>query len=108
MYSLGAELSVDVCRSTSSTVTPFCIYVSPTGDKPWYLHRGKLATIYISNLPLGVTNEGREAIAHGEDPIYKVSPPSTHVATREPYLTTATENTQRNSRMPPHATSSPP
>src|SRR4051812_43111905 len=51
-----------VCRSTSSVVTPTCISVSPTGDKPWYLCRGKFAAILHLNLPLGVTNEGREAI----------------------------------------------
>src|ERR1041384_7536649 len=51
-----------MCRSTSSAVTPSCISASPTGDKPWYLHRGKLPLHCISNLPLGVTYEGREAI----------------------------------------------
>src|SRR3954463_10892399 len=43
-------------------MTPSCISTSPIGDKPWYLHRGKLPLHCISNLPLGVTNEGREAI----------------------------------------------
>ena len=62
LYSLGAKLSVVVCRSTSSAVTPTCISWIPTRDKPWYLHRGKLPLHCISNLPLGVTNKGREAI----------------------------------------------
>src|SRR3954465_10708246 len=62
MYSLGAKLFVSVCRSTSSAVTPTCISASPTGDIPWYLHREKLPLHGISNLPPGVTNEGREAI----------------------------------------------
>ena len=26
---------------------PTCISLGPTGDKPWYLHRGKFSTIYI-------------------------------------------------------------
>src|SRR3954464_8358863 len=28
-------------------LSPTCISASPTGDKPWYVHRGKFATIYI-------------------------------------------------------------
>src|SRR3954467_7048873 len=62
MYSLGEKLFVSVCMSTSSAVKPSCISAIPTVDKPWYLHRGKLPLHCISNLPLGVTNEGREAI----------------------------------------------
>ena len=46
----------------SAPLTPTCISCESSGDKPWYLHRGKLPLHYISNLPLGVTNEGREAI----------------------------------------------
>src|SRR3954463_11245031 len=48
--------------STSSVVTPTCISASPTGYKPWYLHRGKFAAMLHLNLPLGVINEGPEAI----------------------------------------------
>ena len=62
LNSLGAKLFVFVCRYTLSIVTPTCISASPTGDKPWYPHRGKLPLHCISNLPLGVTNEGREVI----------------------------------------------
>src|SRR4051812_15728179 len=43
-------------------MTPSCIYASPTRDKAWYLHRGKFAATLHLNLPLDVTNEGREAI----------------------------------------------
>ena len=34
--------------------------MSPTGDKPWYLCRGKLPLHYISTFHFGLTNEGRE------------------------------------------------
>src|ERR1041385_3600473 len=55
---------MSVCRSTSvAPLTPTYHLQSPTGDKPWYLHRGKLAAALHLNLPLGVTNEGREAIS---------------------------------------------
>src|SRR3954463_16531826 len=57
MYSLGAKLYVVVCRSTSSAVTPTCISVSPTGDKPWYLCRGKFAAIYMQTFHFGLTSE---------------------------------------------------
>ena len=43
-------------------LTTTCISASPTGDKPWYLFRGKFAAILHLNLLLWVTNEGREAI----------------------------------------------
>src|SRR4051812_24710836 len=34
---------------------------SLAGDKPWYLHRGKLLLYYISTFHFGLTNKGREA-----------------------------------------------
>src|SRR4051812_19614523 len=43
-------------------MTPTCISVSPTGYKPRYRWRGKLDSILHLNLPLWVTNKGREAI----------------------------------------------
>src|SRR3954463_10184988 len=72
MYSLGAKLFVSVCRSTS-TLQP----KANSGAVATYLYllesywsilnlsifaKGKLLLHCISNLPLGVTNEGREAI----------------------------------------------
>src|SRR3954467_108250 len=67
---VGRKVTCCVCRSTS-TSTPssnkFCVVdtflylYESAGDKPWYLHRGKLPLYCVSNLPLGVTNEGREA-----------------------------------------------
>src|SRR3954470_2200692 len=53
LYSLGAKLFADVCRSTSSVVTPTCISASPTEDKPWYLHRGKFAAKLHPTFHLG-------------------------------------------------------
>ena len=46
LYSLGAKLFVDVCRSTSSVVTPNCISWSPTG------RYSTLASLLRENLPL--------------------------------------------------------
>src|ERR1041385_3853314 len=52
-----------MCRSTSvAPLTPTYHIWSPTGDKPWYLHRGKLAAALHHTFHLGFTNEGREAM----------------------------------------------
>ena len=45
------------------SIVTYLYFYESTGDKPWYLHRGKLPLCCISNIPLGVTNEGREAIS---------------------------------------------
>src|ERR1041385_2298023 len=51
-----------MCRSTSvAPLTPTYHVRSPTGDKPWYLHRGKLTAKPHHAFHLGLTNEGREA-----------------------------------------------
>ena len=61
-YSLGTKLFIAVCRSTSSAMTPTCIYASPTGSINLGIFTvGNLLLSYISNLPPGVTNEGLEA-----------------------------------------------
>src|SRR3954465_5891291 len=72
MYSLGAKLLV-VCAGPRQprlqsgnnfcAVDTYLYFCESAGDKPWYLHREKLPLRCISNLPLGVTNEGREAIS---------------------------------------------
>src|SRR3954470_6844791 len=71
LYSLGEKLFVDVCRSTT---TPYSgsnfwrhchLLVSPESywfDNLGIFTEGNLMLHCISNLPLGVTNEGREAI----------------------------------------------
>src|SRR3954470_12258791 len=71
LYSLGAKLLV-VCAGPRQprlqsgnnfcAVDTFLYLRESAGDKPWYLHREKLPLHCISNLPLGVTNEGQEAI----------------------------------------------
>src|SRR3954469_21183141 len=71
LYSLGAKLLV-VCAGPRQprlqsgnnfcAVETFLYFCESAGDKPWYLHRGKLPLCCVSNLPLGVTNEGREAM----------------------------------------------
>src|ERR1043165_6394983 len=48
-------------------LSPTCISASPTGDKPWYLHRGIFATIYIQPFTWG--NQ------RGELPLYIRHPP---------------------------------
>src|SRR4051812_14782149 len=68
--------------STSvAPLTPTYHLWSPTGDKPWYLHQGKLAAALHLYLPLGVTNEGREAIRRqaGRLVLAGVGMPSTDV-----------------------------
>src|SRR3954471_7284973 len=72
LYSLGAKLLV-VCAGPRQpclqsgnnfcAVDTYLYFCDSAGDKPWYLHRGKLPLRCISNLALGVTNEGREAIS---------------------------------------------
>ena len=68
---VGSKVTCCVCRSRSSkqprlwttplfTLPPTCIPRSHTGDKPWDICQGKFATTLHLNLPLGVTNEGRE------------------------------------------------
>src|ERR1041385_4832015 len=42
-------------------MTPTYHIRSPTGDKPWYPHRGKLTAKLHHAFHLGLTNEGREA-----------------------------------------------
>ena len=37
----------NVVNDALFTLLPTCISVSPTGDKPWHLWRGKFAAIYI-------------------------------------------------------------
>src|SRR3954471_11400767 len=71
LYSLGAKLLV-VCAGPRQpclqsgnnfcAVDTYLYFCDSAGDKPWYLHRGKLPLRCISNLPLWVTNEGRETI----------------------------------------------
>src|SRR3954467_15743311 len=53
---------VSIRQQFLAPLTPSCIFCESAEDKPWYLHCGKLPLHCISNLPLGVTNEGREAI----------------------------------------------
>src|SRR4051812_34207728 len=76
MYSLGAKLLVVCARPGQASnlkvlydaivfLPPSCRSSStwsPTGDKPCYLHQDKFVAILLLNLPLGVTNKGREAI----------------------------------------------
>src|SRR6187399_3657195 len=70
LYSLGAKVFVSVCRSkliakylAPLAVDTFLLNLGVSGEiDPWYLAKGKLPLHCISNLPLGVTNEGREAI----------------------------------------------
>src|ERR1041385_904761 len=58
---------MSMCRSTSvAPLTPTYHLRSPTGDKPWYLHRGKLAAVLHHAFHLGLTNEGRESINYKE------------------------------------------
>src|SRR4051812_18939896 len=50
---VGSKVICVVCRSTSTakflaTVSPTCRFRSPTGDKPYPLHRGNLLLSYIS------------------------------------------------------------
>src|SRR3954462_15423677 len=52
-----------MCRSTSSAVTPTCISWSPTGRYSTLASSlRETCCCATSNLPFGVTNEGREAI----------------------------------------------
>src|ERR1041385_5019888 len=61
LTSLGTKLFVSVCRSASvAPLTPTYHLWSPTGDKPWYLYRGKFADVLHHAFHLGLTNEGRE------------------------------------------------
>src|ERR1041385_5921381 len=61
LTSLGTKLFVSVCRSASvAPLTPTYHLWSPTGDKVWYLYRGKFAAVLHHAFHLGLTNEGRE------------------------------------------------
>src|SRR6187401_1928213 len=67
LYSLGAKLFVSVCRScqakVSGAIDTFLLTLGVSRDSILGIFaKGKLPLRYISNLPLGVTNEGREAI----------------------------------------------
>src|SRR6187399_168730 len=69
LYSLGAKLFVSVCRSTliakylaPLAVDTFLLKLGVSGKSILGIAKGKLPLHCISNLPLGVTNEGREAI----------------------------------------------
>src|ERR1041385_4913927 len=58
---------MSVCRSTSvAPLKPTYHIWSPMGDKPWYLHRGKLTSKLHHAFHLGLTNEGREAAKQRE------------------------------------------
>src|SRR4051812_7641843 len=58
---VGNKIIVSVCRSASvAPLKPTYHLRSPTGDKPWYLHRGKFAVVLHHAFHLGLTNEGRE------------------------------------------------
>src|ERR1041385_1874270 len=46
-------------------LTPTYHIRSPTGDKPWYLHRGKPTAKLHHAFHFGLTNEGREATKQG-------------------------------------------
>src|ERR1041385_2693615 len=54
---VGRKFICCVCRSTSTAylapLSPSCRCRSPTGDKPWYLYRGKFAVVYISTFHFG-------------------------------------------------------
>src|SRR6187401_813833 len=67
LYSLGAKLFVSVCRScqakVSGSIDTFLSTLGVSRDSIIGIFaKGKLPLRYISHLPLGVTNEGREAI----------------------------------------------
>ena len=67
LYSLGAKLFVSVCRScqakVSGAIDTFLSTLGVSRDLILGIFaKGNLPLRYISNLPLGVTNEGREAI----------------------------------------------
>src|ERR1044071_6383145 len=56
-------------------MTPTYHLWSPTGDKPWYLYRGKFAAVLHHAFHLGLTDEGRE------DHTLATSPMQGHVQT---------------------------
>src|SRR6187401_2447673 len=67
LYSLGEKLFVSVCSScqakVSGAIDAFLSTLGVSRDSILGIFaKGNLPLRYISNLPLGVTNEGREAI----------------------------------------------
>src|ERR1041384_4995509 len=71
LYSLGAKLFAvcagpgevsNIVNGALFTLPPSCISASPPKTNLGIFTEGNLLLHCISNLPLGVTNEGREAI----------------------------------------------
>src|SRR3954463_15550193 len=74
LSSLGSKVTCVVCRSTSvAPLTPTYHLWSPTGDKPWYLHRGK--TVAALHLKPSTWGNQRRARSH-HVPASSPCPPS--------------------------------